>query len=195
MALLRCGQHALRTGKVREIRLVLRLFDEHVARATSDFEASWRAFLHAWNLFQFHDDIEMLSSEMLPATRPVSPETALPIAAERKPPPYPEPDESLREILELATQQSHAVILAVQKAGLPLPQLDFQLSPRTDRCSPEADLAWPDAQVAILADRQLQDRSDFEVAEWKVYEYPVEPSNVTATIKLRLEGAGSGARQ
>ena len=68
----RSGASALKTGKVE--RILLRLFDERGAREDRDFEAQWRAFLQAWNLLQFLDEVEAVSSEsilLLPRLKPL----------------------------------------------------------------------------------------------------------------------------
>lgn len=57
---------ALRSGRIDRGELTLRLFDDAAARARDDFEDSWRAFLHAWNLLQFHPrGLEVVSTEYL----------------------------------------------------------------------------------------------------------------------------------
>src|SRR5690606_28314210 len=57
---------ALQKAQLDQSELTLRLFDDHEARKRLDFEESWRAFLHAWNLLQFHPNgVDACSGESL----------------------------------------------------------------------------------------------------------------------------------
>lgn len=63
---MRCSSAALVTGDFDQVRVWLRLFDEAPARTAPGFEESWRAFLQAWNLLQFHRGLVVACSEALP---------------------------------------------------------------------------------------------------------------------------------
>lgn len=80
-ALMRCSGEDISRGRLDRIRAWLRLFDEHEARASASFRESWRSFLHAWNLLQFHPGLIAASSECLPDI--YESDTALPKAADK----------------------------------------------------------------------------------------------------------------
>ena len=50
------------------------------------------------------------------------------------------------------------------------------------RCGPEPELAWPELKVAVLAERQLEDRPAFESAGWHFFVHPVDPKSLVATL-------------
>ena len=182
--LARSASTSLKKGVVD--RLVLRLFDEQAAREDPGFEASWRTFLQAWNLLQFHDDVRVFSSELVPVNVKPAFSGGESLAAER---PDDEAtgsgiDPDLVELLDFATAAARPLVQAVYDAGLQWPKLDYQL-PATSGCGPEADLAWPAARVAVLAERQLEDRPAFETAGWLVMTHPVTAGDLVETLKQR----------
>ena len=62
------------------------------------------------------------------------------------------------ELLRYSTARSTVLIQAVATADLPLPVHDFELRGTSGRCGPESDLAWPAEKIAVLAERQQEDR-------------------------------------
>ena len=109
VALARCSTAAVRNGRL-VIRVVLRLFDEHDGRRGREFEASWRAFLNAWNLLQFHERIGVYSSEFMAGASFVAaavPMGGASIAAESPEAGVPESsNEALEELLKYSTATS-----------------------------------------------------------------------------------------
>ena len=67
----------------------------------------------------------------------------------------------------------------------------FELSSDSVSCTPQADLAWPEAKLAVLGGPQLEDRQAFENAGWRILTYPVEVEKILNV----LEGAGQIATE
>jgi DEAD/DEAH box helicase domain-containing protein len=144
--------------------LTLRLFDEAVARSAADFEPSWRAFLQAWNLLQFHPGCRVLTSETLeqafgqPATPTVSIPLAL-VAAEGQ-----STDGDLELILDPEAQN---IARRLVERGIVAPIPGFELM-QGDAVQGMAEMAWPHLRIAVLVGTQEQDRSAFEAAGWRI---------------------------
>ncbi len=173
-----CSQLDLRKGGADRARVLLRLFDEWEARSSSDFEQSWRTMLHAWNLLQFHDRTRVRSSELLEATplaAATAVETELATAADQ-PSPW-------SEVADLVSSRSRSLLEAIQRAGLPMPSVDFELEVAGAGCGPEPELAWPDRKLALIADRQDEDRELFEAAGWRVVSHPVDADRLIALLR------------
>jgi DEAD/DEAH box helicase domain-containing protein len=208
---MRCSSAALVAGDFDQIRAWLRLFDEAPARATAGFEESWRAFLQAWNLLQFHPGLAIACSEALPDLYEFDPVTASRAADLAEATALAEvlgpeaqaqgPEEqttsglpgdptvpsaraaALAEILRISTVASRPILRAVSQAGLELPELDFELPGAGGRVGPQADLAWPARRVAVLSARQAEDRPAFERGGWAVCVQPVDLSEVLTLLK------------
>jgi hypothetical protein len=181
--LARSAATSLRKGAVD--RLVLRLFDEQEARESSDFEASWRGLLQTWNLLQFHDDTRVFSSELILERGELGEESWASEVAEKPDAPYTVAgDSDLEELLEFATAAARPLLQAVHSAGLQSPAMAYEL-PIENGCGPEADLAWPTVQVAVLAESQLEDAPAFETAGWFVMVHPVDPNDLVKVIGER----------
>jgi hypothetical protein len=167
-------------------RLVLRLFDEHEARGSSGFEASWRGLLQAWNLLQFHHDTRVFSSELIPEGGDTIDHDLASQVAET-----PDAqssgfgrDPDFEALLELATAEARPLVNAAYLAGLQWPEMSYEM-PAANGCGPEADLAWPAVQLAILASSQLEDAPAFETAGWMVLVHPVDPDDLVKTLTER----------
>ncbi|MFH0946926.1 MAG: Zn-binding domain-containing protein [Planctomycetota bacterium] len=186
-ALSRIAADSLRAGRLDQTRWVLRLFDQQAQRADPLFEVAWRTLLRAWNVLQFHDGIEVVTSEYLEAQYPVAEErTAQPLAAETA---ATAEDAALEELLDNAISISRPLIRAVAGKELPLPELGYSLEAAAARCAPEADLAWPALRVAVLDERQAEDRGLFDKEGWTVFVHPVDPDTLIQTLVAARSGA------
>jgi len=186
VALARSSRNALQAGRVD--RILLRIFDDKSAREGRSFEASWRSFLQAWNLLQFHENVEVVSSELI-AERPTYVEEPLPqaMSAEQPDSEYVTGEDAVvAELLKYATEASQTLIRKVVEAKLPLPRDDFELETRGKGCGPEPELAWPDLKVATLAERQAEDQPAFESAGWTVLIQPADPDAVLSVLQSEL---------
>jgi len=188
VALARSSQAALRTGKID--RVLLRLFDDKAAREDRDFEHFWRGFLQAWNLLQFQEGVEVVSSELVAEGPPMydTPVHEQAAAEESTDASVGEADSELTELLAYATEASRELILKVAEAELPLPRDDFELETAGKGCGPEPELAWPDLKVAVLGERQAEDQPAFEAAGWRVLLQPVDPETLLITLRNAQTG-------
>ncbi|MEQ8765796.1 MAG: DEAD/DEAH box helicase [Planctomycetota bacterium] len=170
------------------VRVVMRLFDEQPLRESPDFVAEWRGFLQAWNLLQFQPNVTVVSSEMLidaaPEVYQAAPDPGS-LAAEPGPEYRASRDEELESFCELVSESAALLVRAVRAEGLPLPAEDFELEIPGGGCGPEPELAWPDRKVAVLSERQLEDRKAFEEAGWRV----LETGEAADELVMALRGA------
>ncbi len=173
--LVRAPVSGLQAGKLDEMRLVMRLYDGADERAEEHFETSWRRLLQGWNVLQFHHRLSVTSSEALETYPPHAGEARVSRVAETAAAHDDAGDAELRELLELCTAEAAPLVSAAWQAGLPLPELDFQLETNSGRSGPEADLAWPGQKLVVLAASQVPDRNAFEQAGWNVLLHPVDP--------------------
>lgn len=177
---------ALQKGKLEDGDLTLRLFDDPAARREPEFEESWRAFLHAWNVLQFHPrPPEVVSTELL---REGIEETGESVPAPRSRPPTvpPESADAYTRFARAFSDGKHIAELAelLRREGLPLPVEISEVS-----LPPELDalLVWPDEKVALI-----QDATDADLARWRAagftgvdYDAPAE------TILSALEASAA----
>jgi DEAD/DEAH box helicase domain-containing protein len=189
-ALVRADSRGLSEGDLGAVWCLLRLFDEAEGRSAPEFETSWRSFLQAWNLVQFHDGVRVVSSECPPDVyEEAFAPTEAPLAAESAVGPVadagPNSEDAYESLLELATAASRALLLALRGRCLPAPQFDFELPGDPGRCGPQADLAWPELLVAILSEQQLEDQGAFERAGFLVWSHPVDVTAVTDELARR----------
>lgn len=156
------------------LRWALRLFDDIERRQQPGYEVSWRALLQAWNFLQFHERTEVVWPDSAAAASPYdeADEPQLPntgtgeLAAEWR--------QRCEELLEEATTRECEVIEAVARAGLPLPELGYEIDGRDERCGFEADLAWPERRIAVVSESQVEEAERFREAGWRVFHYPID---------------------
>ena len=133
---------ALPNGEVSSIQL--RLFDEWTGRQSDTFEASWRAALHAWNLFQFTEKITAHASTLIDGE---------PVVARAPAPATTVTDLSV--FLADLDPDAHPLMQAIEAAALPWPEPGYMIrSPDGLRELGDIELAWPDAQLAVYGDWQ-----------------------------------------
>jgi hypothetical protein len=179
---------------------LLRLFDEADGRAAPDFEASWRSFLQAWNLVQFHDGIRVMSSECPPDVyEEVFARVEDRLAADAPPTVIASRgsggQEDFDSLLELATEISRPLIMALRDRRLPTPVFDFELPADPGRCGPQADLAWPDLLMVVLGEHQAQDQGAFEKAGFSVRVHPVDVSAFMDEMARRMDRVQSARNE
>ena len=189
--LISCVSSDLKDENIDAAKVLLRLDDSAHNRAANDFESSWRAFLQAWNLLQFRENVEIQTSERIKfgGDELVEPDTKIRRVAEEASKEYAEDRPELAELLEYSAETVKSFLHDFASTGLTLPTLDFELDVGTGRCGPEPELSWPELKVAILADNQLEDRPVFENHDWKVFLHPLDIDAVTHEIRLRTADA------
>ena len=197
------GQHALTFARLPTssvhggvsagAEIVVRLLDHQNHRQSRGFVAWWRSFLWAWNLLQFHGSASFLSSEFVEAEGPAL-EVAQPVklaqlvaepaslAVSVTTDVAASPDAELEELLEIATSWSAPVIREAFERGLPLPEVGWVLEGSSAH---EADIAWPEQRLVVLAESQAGSRGAFEGAGFLVFEYPVDRGELLGALAER----------
>ena len=173
-------------------QLMLRLFDEHAARQHPDFEASWRAFLHAWNLLQFHHaQVAVLSSERLALGGDLAP-TVHPamLPSERPPPMEPESptdaDEQARAIVH-EVPDAEALIDAVVARRLPHPTVGLIFDRGPVEVDVEAVLAWTEEMIAVCYDLHDRDRARWQAHDYQAFDLDQDdPETITNALSAAL---------
>ncbi len=192
--LMSCLAKDLQSGSIDAASVVLRLDDSTHNREANEFEASWRSFLHAWNLLQFRGDLEVQTSERIRFGDDVEYADAEilgagDIAASE----YACADAELSELLEYSPESVKPFLQYLAEEGLKLPTIDYELDIGSGRCGPEPELAWPDLKIAVLAENQIEDAGEFETQGWMVFSHPIVNDAIANEIRLRhAEAAQEG---
>lgn len=163
-ALGHCDTASIGRGAFHEARLTLRLFDESAGRSAADFEQSWRAFLQAWNLLQFHPGCRVLTTEGILADQDQA--TDAPIATP-DPALAAEPPAAVGDLDLILDPGARNIALRLVARGVAAPIAGFELM-QGDAVQGMAEMAWPHRRVAVLLGTQEQDRSAFEAAGWTI---------------------------
>jgi DEAD/DEAH box helicase domain-containing protein len=190
--LLRVGEGSLQKMLWGDIRAVLRLRDEMPQRAAEDFERGWRAALHALNLLQFHDALEVVTSEQLAsvstdASTGSGPAVGLLQPRTRTSRPPAGPTKGLAEA-QSADPRCAALLSACEAAGAPIPEVLGDVSGGRGRVIATPELSWPAARVAVLASDDEGERAALEKAEWLVLVLPCDAGAVLTAVRSRTEG-------
>jgi DEAD/DEAH box helicase domain-containing protein len=159
-----CSTAAIQRGEFFEARLTLRLFDEAEARSATDFEPSWRAFLQTWNLLQFHPGCRVWTSEAIQLESDHAPAVEVPASAVALAADLRTPADDLDLILD---PQARTIVRRLIAGGAKSPVAGFELL-QGEAVAGMAELAWPEARVAVLVSSQLEDRAAFESAGWQI---------------------------
>jgi DEAD/DEAH box helicase domain-containing protein len=191
--LVRCAAIAIQGGKIERAHVVMRLHDDLAARSSSEFEPSWRRFLHAWNLLQFLDDVVVVSTEEVEIRQiAVDEPVPLPIAADvigRRHVADVSKNPEVRAILDAVDESVWPIVAAVEENGMPLPVPAYELATKGKSCGPEAELTWPELKLAVLVGPQVEDRSVFESAGFAVISNPSDSAAVLTQLTQRLSAA------
>lgn len=169
---------ALQGGKLHEGDLTLRLFDDAASRGAEDFEESWRAFLHAWNLLQFHPrGLTAISTEFLEQTGDTSHAVSSEGGPERRAPASNEPSASARprplSTTPPAPRDAYEGFAQNYRDGAHLPELagllreaNLPVPADAGECDLpvhlEALLLWPDFKVVLV-----QEPTDADLKAWR----------------------------
>jgi DEAD/DEAH box helicase domain-containing protein len=184
--LMSCQAADLQSGNIDNASVVLRLDDSSENREANDFEASWRSFLQAWNLLQFRNNVEVQTTERIRYAGDVGDvDTGIQEAAETDEPDYDSTDAILMELMEYSPETVKPFLQYLAAARLSLPTIDFELDVGSERCGPQPELAWPVLKIAVLADNQIEDVSEFETRGWKVFQHPIVNDEIADEIRLR----------
>ena len=65
---------------------------------------------------------------------------------------------------------------------LEIPEVGYELMSESERVVAEAELAWPNAMIAILLNEQHEYRSNFEQNGWDVFPPSVESEDLVSAL-------------
>jgi hypothetical protein len=175
----------LQKGHFAEGHLTLRLFDDAAARREPAFEESWRAFLHAWNVLQFHArPPEVVSTELL--REGLEAPVAAPAVAPRprtssRPAMVAVGDRYARFAQEFADGRDLANLAGLLRAGgLPVPVEPNELSlPR----ELDALLGWPKERIVLVQEPTEADFGRWKSEGWLALDYDADADAIFAALK------------
>ena len=124
---------------------------------------AWTGVLRQFNLFQFFQYAYVLSETSYPDVRSHLPSifpTETPLGATSAPLLNPQ----WLKLMKYATPEAKPLLEAMAQADWPLPELGYELSDADEMTIAEAELAWPDYQVALLS--ASQEASVFAAQGW-----------------------------
>ena len=169
-------------------QMMLRLFDDQPARQHPDFEASWRAFLHAWNLLQFHHEhVAVVSSERLAQGDVIHPST---MPSER-PPPMPQTlpaggDEAAMAIVG-EVPEAGPIVDAIVARGLPLPTVELIIEKEAGGVDVEAVLAWAEQHLAVCYRLTDRDRRRWQELGYEAFDVDeTAPERIAEALSVAL---------
>lgn len=187
---------ATKRGDMAAARAVLRLDDTETLRAEkSTFEPAWRAFLQAWNLLQFHDGVDVTTTERVASggaeAAPVEEAAfaSLALVADPATPDASEPTTLPPAIADLAALCSGPVFVELLKLahrnGLPLPSVGEEIPDVRGRTLANAELAWMDRKVAIATPSAMseQDAERARALGWTVLFPPVALGDLVGLLE------------
>ena len=155
---LAAGSAGVQTLDPTKTTLVLALSDRPEDRATPHFQPAWNGFLNRCNFYQFlpHAHFRLRST----------PVHARPFRSVRVPAAAPPPNHPWREAHDLAPAAA-PLLAALAAEDWPPPEPGFQFL-ENGVVRAEAELAWPDARLAVLTAGQMDFAQPFQAAGWRV---------------------------
>lgn len=176
---------AVQKGKFEQGELTLRLYDDATSRREATFEESWRAFLHAWNVLQFHArPPEVLSTELLrQGAGEVAPSSAR--QPSTIPPTTPSGTPQLDAYARLAQDFGDAADMltlaeSLRSSQLPVPvdagalELPVEL---------EALLAWPNERLVLVPGATEKDVASWAATGWSAIDYDAPAETILNALR------------
>lgn len=169
--------------------------DDSDARADKEFEARWLSFWGAANVLQFLPGFALSASSALErgsymplATAWWQEKTPL----ERGAAAAMADSAAWEEVVALSFQPRDA-LNALLEIGAPMPEVGFELTGSDGDVLAEADLAWLDARLAVLAEPSSEERVALEAAGWTVFD-TLDDAAIKA-IRTAFAGAANTEEQ
>ena len=167
----RVSRDALTNKSTSCVHLLVHIDDAEDERTRPEFKREWAGFLRAMNLYQF------LPHAFFATCTGLKEELYDPLDTGAK------PDFAWQEAIELAPEYAkllHELSQYVAEA----PEVGYDLTGKNEVVLASAELVWPDQQVAVMTQSQLQNRSAFDEAGWTVFGIEhTSASNVTQALR------------
>ena len=78
--------------------------------------------------------------------------------------------DGLAALLELVAPELHSLCRRLAECGKALPEAGFELASEAGEIVATAELAWPDARIAVLLEKETVGAARFETAGWQVFQ-------------------------
>lgn len=178
---------ALQQKKLDQVDLTLRLFDDHKSRQHDDFEDDWRAFLHAWNLLQFHPlGVAAVSGESLIHAGVLDADDvprAAPARRVTSEPPSAPKDAYERFSRDYAAEPNIVALAALlRERALPIPGDPVDLGLPDDL---DALLAWPNEKVVLVPEPTDNDLAAWKSRGWRALDCETPATEILQVLVAR----------
>jgi DEAD/DEAH box helicase domain-containing protein len=159
-------------------------------------QAAWREWLRQGNLFQFLPHLLLSTPGWGGSEQPTAVDppqvwvgaTAPAAGASAQQAAVAEQQRAWKELSGLAPPQAQPLLEALaalwQGADLPLPEQAFELAGARGEVLAQAELAWPDQQLAVLVDPA--DAGPFTAAGWRCWWLHDPPGSTAAAVREAL---------
>ncbi len=175
---------AVQNGKFEEGDLTLRLYDDAAARLEPVFEESWRAFLHAWNVLQFHARLpEVVSTSLLrEGLEDADPASVRPLRSE---PPTAAPADALDAYARLAKEFGDGAHIGELADGLRLENLPVPQDAGSLDLPPELEglLAWPREKLVLVQAATGADIAHWNAEGWTALDYDAPAETILSALR------------
>jgi DEAD/DEAH box helicase domain-containing protein len=169
-------------------------FDPEQAGHEPQQQAAWREWIRQSNLFQFLPHVLLSTpgwggAEQSSAVSPYSVWlSGAPTPAAGRDGATPEQAKAWLAVTELVNPSCLPLLSALNapwlERGFDLPEVGYELGGSRDEVLVEAELAWPDQQLAVILDPA--DAPVFEAAGWRCWPIDDSPDQLAATLLSAL---------
>ena len=156
---------AVRNGEPDDMAAIVHLHDDEASREHPRYRPLWNGVLRLYNLLQFLPGAWWTTRTGV--ERNLYPEYARTV----QPPSISVPADGWEEAMELAAPELRPAMAQWSALGLPVPEAGYELTGRAGRVIAEAELAWPERQVAVLLPEQREWATAFEAEGWRVIHF------------------------
>ena len=151
------------------MRIAWVLDDAEELRAKHGFEALWAGFLRVSNVFQFLPKAMFLTSTGI--AEHMYEFLTLSTSAESSTSDHSKDEAAWAEAKEFSRPDCLDFIDSLQKAGVPAPVMGHEIM-KEGKVVGEAEMAWTDKLVAILAEGYFDLEDELREAKWNVFLLP-----------------------
>ena len=143
--------------------LLLRIADDFEHRKSEGYKVPWRKSLQTANMLQFLPNYEWLSSEAIslqPTEAPAMVKASEPVTTA---------DGGLEELLTYCDVRCQELARRLVGRGCSVPVIGYELQDSSGRVCAEAELAWPDAKIAVVLPERMEAAAVFQDRGWSVF--------------------------
>lgn len=163
----------------RSVKLTARLFDDpDIASNVTEFKRAWNGFLRLYNYMQFLPQARFVTTSGLIAgiyealAQPADSSDSLGDDAR----------DEIESLLMLTDPVVHDLIRAIAFAGMVLPEAGYELAGEHNEVVATAELAWPEARLAVLLDPTDSAVSTFGSRGWSLIRFDESPDLIQEVL-------------